>query len=90
MVNTYNMKELKAILGINSSKQIKSLVDSGNLPCLNLGERIYDFPKVGLENWLIEKGLFRTPEEASEHISNAIKQMKTKETKKKNKKKEAN
>ena len=88
MINTYNMKELKVIIGVNDTIKVKLLMDDGDLPYISLSPHVYSFPKVGLEDWLIKKGLFRTPEEASEHIQQAIKLMKSKETKRKRLQKE--
>lgn len=89
MINTYNMKEVKAILKVTTSAQVKALIENNGLPSLAIGKNVYDFPKVGLEDWLIQQGLFRTKEEAEEHILNSIKTLKNKETKRKNKKKAA-
>jgi hypothetical protein len=89
MINTYNMKEVKAILGVTSSNQIKSLIDNDGLPSLAIGKNTYDFPKIGLADWLVEEGLFRNADEAEEHMTKAIRTMRAKETKRKNKKKES-
>lgn len=83
------MKQMKWILGVTNAKQVKQLIEHNKLPHLEINPKVYNFPRVGVVNWMIEQGLFRTVEEAEEHIQNALRVNRTKETKRKNKKKEA-